>query len=153
MCLGKQQVLDRLAKYEAARRADASEVRSRLDRIEVLLARMTRVVSVDAAMDAASLRNKEEMMADLSQIRSEVEENSDVTSSAVALLNDLSARLSEIADDPEEVRALAEQLSSQTDALAAAVAANTPAAPEGPTEPTEPTPGEGETPVEPEPIG
>lgn len=46
--------------------------------------------------------------------------------SAITLINGLSATLEEAKDDPEQIQAVIDQLAAQKDALAAAVAANTP---------------------------
>ena len=59
----------------------------------------------------------------------QIERTTAVEASAVALIQDLAARLSAIATDPVAVQALADQLKASADALAAAIAANTPAAP------------------------
>ena len=59
----------------------------------------------------------------------QIERTTAVEASAVALIQDLAARLSAIATDPVAVQALADQLKTSADALAAAIAANTPAAP------------------------
>ncbi len=66
----------------------------------------------------------------LEDLRSEVERNSNVVQSATALISRLASLIGDAADDPDQVRALADQLSSTSDALAAAVAANTPAQPD-----------------------
>ncbi len=65
-------------------------------------------------------------MADLSRLTAEVEESRTVQDSAIALLVNLSDMLRAAAGDPAEVNALADQLDAQTNALAAAVTANTP---------------------------
>ena len=59
----------------------------------------------------------------------QIERTTAVEASAVALIQDLAERLSEIATDPLAVQLLADQLKASADALAAAIAANTPAAP------------------------
>lgn len=76
----------------------------------------------------------ERIMADLSALTAEVKENTDVTQSAVTLLNGLAARVQELADelaaagtDASAVQALADELNASTDSLTAAVTANTPA--------------------------
>lgn len=71
-----------------------------------------------------------QMSADLTRISAEVSEISTVTDSAIALLNDLSQRIRDNATDPAALNALADALDSKGNALAAAVAANTPAAAE-----------------------
>lgn len=69
-----------------------------------------------------------EMSTDLTRITTEVSEMSTVVDSAVALLGDLSQRIRENATDPAALNALADTLDNKANALAAAVAANTPAA-------------------------
>jgi primosomal protein N'' len=55
----------------------------------------------------------------------EVNENETVMQSAVLLLNNLSAELKAVKDDPVAIQALADKLDSNSNALAAAIAANT----------------------------
>ena len=74
------------------------------------------------------------IMADLSVLTADVAANGDAVASAVTLLEGLSAALAAAGTDPVALAALADQLSSQTAALAQAVVANTPAAP-APVEP------------------
>lgn len=79
------------------------------------------------------LVNLEEAMAtDLSVITQEVAENGDAIASATSLLGTLAQMLRDAATDPVAIQALADQIDSNTNALAAAVVANTPAAPEPP---------------------
>lgn len=66
-------------------------------------------------------------MADLTKLQEEVQENGTVIGSAITLLNGLKAQLDAAGTDPEALKALSDQLDSQSNALAAAVAANTPA--------------------------
>lgn len=75
-------------------------------------------------------------MAALDDLRREVEEAKTVGASAIALLNGLTAKLSEAvaSGNMEEVEKLAKELSDSTDALAAGVSANTPSEP-APTDP------------------
>jgi hypothetical protein len=65
---------------------------------------------------------------DLSALTAQVTTNTDVEGSAVQLLNNLSAALVEAKNDPVAIQALADQLKTSGDQLAAAVVANTPAA-------------------------
>lgn len=67
------------------------------------------------------------MALDLSQLEAEVTRDNDVNSSAATLLTRLSELVAATAGDPAKVQALADQLKAQSDALAAAVTANTPA--------------------------
>jgi len=82
------------------------------------------------------LKETKRMSQDLSAIQAAVDKETAVTTSAIALINGIAAKLvdaaAEIAAagaDPAVVAKLAADLSAQADSLAAAVAANTPAAP------------------------
>lgn len=101
--------------------------RGDFDRIQRRLHAIERAISANTLIDVT---NQETTMANFDQIHAEVEANSDAVDSAVALLNDLSARLIDAADDPEEIAAIATELAGQSTRLAEAVVANTPAAPE-----------------------
>jgi hypothetical protein len=147
MCLGKQAILTQLAKYEAARRSDATEVRARLERIEVLLARLERAVHIDVALDAASLTAQEKLMTIGQELLDEVEGISDATEAVETAIEGLLVEIENGSDDPAVVQAVGE-LRELKSRLVAAALKGTPADPEGPVEP-----GDGETPVEPEPIG
>lgn len=70
-----------------------------------------------------------EIMADLSAITAEVAENGDAVDSAVTLLGQLAQLVRDAGTDPVALEALAADLDAQTNALAEAVVANTPAAP------------------------
>lgn len=71
------------------------------------------------------------MSQELIDLQAAVAANSTVIGSAVTLLTGLKTQLDEAiaSGDPQALRDLSSQLGSQTDALAAAVLANTPAAP------------------------
>lgn len=68
------------------------------------------------------------MSAELDNLTVEVTEISTTVDSAIALLEGLSAQLLAIANDPAAINALAAELDAKSNALAAAVVANTPAA-------------------------
>ncbi len=68
-------------------------------------------------------------MADLSSLTAQVEANTTVVSSSLTLIQGLSDALKAAGTDPVKLQALQDQLASSDAALAAAVAANTPAAP------------------------
>lgn len=76
------------------------------------------------------------IMADLTQIEQEVAEAKTAQQSAVILLQSLKQKLDEAGTDPVKLKALSDDLSASTDALAAAVVANTPS--EGEEPPVEP---------------
>jgi septal ring factor EnvC (AmiA/AmiB activator) len=94
----------------------------RLERIETDLARLVKVIGQPK-------KEGETLMADLSAITAAVTKNGDAVSSAVTLLQSLSAQLSAVATDPAAVQALADQINAEASNLANAVVANTPAAP------------------------
>lgn len=67
-------------------------------------------------------------MESLDVLTAQVTANTDVEASAIQLLTNLSAALVAAKNDPVAVQALADQLKTSGDKLAAAVVANTPAA-------------------------
>lgn len=67
------------------------------------------------------------IMALLDDLQAKVERNGEVDQSAVLLLQGLKAKLDEAGVDPAKLKALSDALANSTDALAAAVTANTPA--------------------------
>lgn len=69
------------------------------------------------------------IMADLSELQAKVEKNGEVEASAVALLQGLKAALDAAGTDPVKLKELSDSLGAQTDDLAAAIVANTPAQP------------------------
>jgi ABC-type transporter Mla subunit MlaD len=73
----------------------------------------------------------------LDSLATQVEQLKTVEQSAVTLIKGLADQLTAIKDDPAKIEALAAELKSTSEDLAAAVAANTPAAPPAPA-PTEP---------------
>jgi len=97
-------------------------ITKRLERIEDKLDALTSLLN----------RAQEEVMADLTALKAEVERNTAVDQSAVTLLNGLAAQIESLKTDPVALQALADQLKGSSDDLAAAVAANTPAQPPTP---------------------
>jgi chromosome segregation ATPase len=71
----------------------------------------------------------ESHMAQLDELKREVQENNSVLRSAITLIEGLSAKLKEV-QTPEDLTEVINSLDGQTNALAAAVAANTPAEPD-----------------------
>ncbi len=69
------------------------------------------------------------IVADLTAITAEVQQNGDAVGSAVALLGNLSQQIRDLSTDPAALQALADELDANTQSLADAVVANTPAAP------------------------
>jgi len=68
-------------------------------------------------------------MTDLTALTVEVARNTTVDESAIALLTGLAAQIEALKTDPAALQALADTMRGSSDALAAAVLANTPAAP------------------------
>lgn len=66
-------------------------------------------------------------MALLDNLQKEVENNKAVTASAVALIQGIAGKLAEAGTDATKLAALQVELHNSSDALAAAVTANTPA--------------------------
>jgi hypothetical protein len=89
------------------------------------------VLASIAALSASLEDLKGNLMATIDNLRTEVQENTNATQAAITLLNGLKQRLDEAiaSGDMTQVQALSDELSGNTDALAAAVAANTPADP------------------------
>lgn len=68
------------------------------------------------------------MATDLTALTAAVAKDTEVDQSAITLLQGLKAALDTAGTDPVALKALSDQIGSNTDALAAAVTANTPAA-------------------------
>jgi len=68
------------------------------------------------------------IMADLTNLTTQVKNTTDVEQSAIVLLKGLADQIAQLKTDPAALQALADQLKSKSDELAAAVTANTPAA-------------------------
>jgi hypothetical protein len=75
------------------------------------------------------IRQERKVSMDLSELTAQVSTNTDVVESAVLLISGLADQLEAAAGDPAAVQDLVNQLRSNNDVLAAAVAAGTPAAP------------------------
>jgi hypothetical protein len=67
-------------------------------------------------------------MAAIDDLAAKVARNTSVTGSALALIQGFAAQLAAAGTDPTKLKALGDTLTANDDALAAAVAANTPAA-------------------------
>lgn len=98
----------------------------------------TRVTALERRAEAADFHrvevtlNRMEMriMAELDDLKAAVAKNTDVEESAIVLLNGLKVKLDAAiaAGDPAALKALSDELGSETGRLADAVTANTPAA-------------------------
>lgn len=69
------------------------------------------------------------MSAELDALTAQVKANSSLLDSATTLINGIAARITAAGTDPVALKALTDELKAKDDALAAAIAANTPAAP------------------------
>ncbi len=76
----------------------------------------------------AILHKLEAIMATLDDLVTKVTALSDVEDGVIALLNDIKTRLDAAGQDPAKLQALSDAIDAQSAKLAAAVAANTPAA-------------------------
>lgn len=76
----------------------------------------------------ASAGREKSIMADLTAITAQVAQNTTVEESAVTLIKGLAAQIQAAGTDPAALQALVTQLNGSATDLAAAVAANTPAA-------------------------
>ncbi len=72
-------------------------------------------------------KSTEEILMTLDDLKLKVDAESTVEASAITLLQELSAKLTAAASDPVKVQAIADELSQNSAALAAAITANTPA--------------------------
>jgi outer membrane murein-binding lipoprotein Lpp len=78
------------------------------------------------------------MTPELQRLQTEVSEMKTVNQSAIALIGGLADQIRALKDDPAALASLADELDASTNALAAAVQANTPTPPEPAPEPTPP---------------
>jgi ABC-type transporter Mla MlaB component len=87
-----------------------------------------RLDQIDSKL-ASLIQQGTQTMADLTALTAEVSRNTEVDQSAIALLTGLAAQIEALKTDPIALQTLADQLKGSSDALAAAVVANTPAQP------------------------
>lgn len=80
----------------------------------------------------AILKGIKDMATDLTELQGAVEENTSIDQSAITLIEGLADQIESLQTDPAALAALASQLRASSVAMAAAVAANTPAAPADP---------------------
>lgn len=74
------------------------------------------------------VQGEKKIMADLTGLTAEVARNTTVEASALALIQGLAAQITAAGTDPVALKAITDQLTQNDNALATAVAANTPAA-------------------------
>lgn len=98
-----------------------------LDRIERKVDITLRRVTALLRWQFFIARKLDAMATDLTEITATVTRTEDAEKSAVLLLQDLKAKLDAAGTDPVALKALSDSLGSSTDALAAAIVANTPA--------------------------
>ena len=95
-------------------------------RLDLILARLSALTNLEVAT-----------VAKIDDLELEVAKVATVTDSAVALINGIAQQLRDAGSTDPRIQAVIASLDDKANALAAAVAANTPAAP-APTEPVEP---------------
>ena len=101
---------------------DWKHLHDKLDAILILLSGLGSKI-------AALTLKQEQTMTDLTVLTAEVERNTTVDESAIVLLTGLAAQIEALKTDPVALQALADTMRGSSDALAAAMLANTPAAP------------------------
>lgn len=96
----------------------------RIDRNTDAILALASAITTELSRINRSLRT---MSAEFDALTAEVSENSDVIESAVTLIQGLADQIRALADapSPAAIQALADKLDAQSNALAAAVAANT----------------------------
>lgn len=94
----------------------------------ILLLLVVGLYGLAAAVIVKNNQQWRKLMADLQSLTAQVESNNTVIGSALALINGFAAQLAAAGTDPGKLQALQDSLKAQDDALASAVAANTPAA-------------------------
>jgi hypothetical protein len=101
------------------------DVYHHLDDLDGVTARLDRIEAALLGLQSQGAQ----LMADLSVLTAEVERNTAVDESAIALLTGLAAQIEALKTDPVALQSLADTMRGSSDALAAAVVANTPVAP------------------------
>lgn len=87
----------------------------------------SRILSQILAQLRALAVTESHMSAELDALTAQVEATDNAQQSALVLINGIAARLAEAGTDPAKLQALTESLKTNSDQLAAAVTANTPA--------------------------
>lgn len=113
------------------------ELLEQLNRLEAKVDRILQYVHLEA-------RAETEILMTLEELKKQVEANTALEASAVALIHGMAAQIAAVKSDPAAVQALADSLKASADGLASAITANTPAAPPAappaPPAPATPTP-------------
>jgi hypothetical protein len=110
---------------------------TQLDRIETKLDRIEQRCNQIAQLVLSSLTGDQIMASKFEELKADVAAETTVVNSAITLLAGISARIDEAvaaarAGDDQALSALSSEVRSETQALAAAVAANTPGQPPSP---------------------
>lgn len=100
------------------------EVLGRLDRMENALAIL--------------IMRSEEMSVEMDRLHASVARNTEVSASIVVLVEGLAQQIRDNAEDPDKLRALADEIDASSQREADAVVANTPTPPAPPPEPAPP---------------
>lgn len=141
----RQETLDICSQYKA-------ELEAKISTQNQVLINMVADISHQIEVNQLNLRQYIQrrfflIMSQFDPITQAIAEDTDVTSSAISLMESLAARLEETAGDPARVAQLAADIRANSARMAAAVVANTTAE----TPPTEPAPPVENPPVEPTP--
>jgi altronate dehydratase len=75
-------------------------------------------------------QEQKKMAADLTVLKAQVQQNTDLEKSAITLIEGIAQQLADAKNDPAAVQGIIDELKASSSALAAAIAANTPAGPE-----------------------
>lgn len=102
---------------------------TQLDRIESRQTRIEQKVDTVLALQRATLSEQFLMATNLDTITQQVTETQDAEQAAIILLGQLHDLIVAAGTDQTKLNALAEQLRTNKEALAAAIVANTPSAP------------------------
>jgi len=103
-----------------------------LGTMEKISARLASIERKLATLGLAATAEKERdamAQADIDALKAKVTANTDATNSAVSLIGTLAQLIRDNADDPVELRAIADQLEANSQSLGTAVTANTPQPP------------------------
>lgn len=118
-----------LALAESTQAAPEAGLLARLVAIEQLQQVTVRKQGEMATTLESLLLIGESMSAQLDRIKASVTRNGDVIDSGITLIKGLADEIRSLKAEPEQLVALADSLDAKADALAAAIAANTPASP------------------------
>jgi hypothetical protein len=91
--------------------------------------KLDRILAAVSTLTTAVHQEEIALSQELEALKAQVAENTAVEQSAVTLISGLAGQIAALKDDPAALQALSDSLHSSADSLAAAIAANTPAAP------------------------